>query len=254
MIDDKFIRDGVTQPNRRQYLVAGSATLASAFGGCLGSSSVGDGGSTEASDPKGSLKLNDQTTSGNHVTLENVSTNVVSLIVLRTLTGDEIQDRTVAIRPGSPTKSLDIDLNPVLTEDRDVTAQLVTKDGNEVLAKDTDSIGYEHTICRFVERPTAGDTEITLYRSTTASHEPIGADDDIGTLVDASSSFSADPDDAIGSESATESSYWYKPGYYGVDTLPLNEDHEKVPLSSGMPVTVSLVDKETLAEVTVTVE
>lgn len=34
--------------------------------------------------------------------------------------------------------------------------------------------------------------------------------------------------------------YFWKPGQYGTAVLPLNEDHEDVPLESGTPVYMSL--------------
>lgn len=47
---------------------------------------------------------------------------------------------------------------------------------------------------------------------------------------------------------------WYTPGFYGVTTLSLDQEHEDVPLETGTPVRVVALDGETLDEAVETVQ
>lgn len=239
---------------RRAALAAGGASLATVLAGCLGPVGVsGDGSSSEPEEPSGELKISEQTRSGNHVKIDHVSTNVVSRVVIRDADGNERQDGLQNIRPGGPVngEGFDLELNPVFTETQEVTVELIARDDNAVLAEDTAEIQYKEHILRFAEQPTDGDTEITVYRSTNAEYETKNSDGIIGASIASAKReklYKSDVDSndyLIGTTSFSESKpFDYEPGEYGTAVLPLEEEHEDVPLESGTPVYIDLNDRD----------
>ena len=245
---------------RRAALAAGGASLATILSGCLNTGS-GDGSSSETEDPTGELKISDQTRSGNHVKIDHVKTNVFSRVVIRDSDGNERQDGLHNIRPGGPVNGngFDLELNPLFTENQEVTVELITRDDNAVIAEDTAEIQYKEHIVRYVEPPTAGDTAVTVYKSTSEDYEMQNGDEISNKVYSATLDTIADEYNGsdkydIRGNAAMDDAYWYTPGFYGVTTLNLDQEHEDVPLESGTTVRVEAVDGDVLDAAVATVQ